>query len=185
MDVSFSHKSEHVSYEEIEDYDERVTLDNGIEAKYYETPSDRPGQIIAWESDGLMIQLSIRSIEDPVQRDEMIKIANSFERYEVGSADKHPFLQNQIKQFEGLSSLSGEKTKQIRELLENAVWDGTSDVDMQYPPNYVLDDYRIWIHPQQDRIDVINTDNGDYAELDKEESEELYELITGEALGSN
>ncbi|MET3682906.1 hypothetical protein ABID56_000996 [Alkalibacillus flavidus] len=185
MDVSFSRKSEHGSYDEIEDYDERVMLEGGIEAKYDETSHDRPGQMIAWEYDDLLIQLSIRSIEEPVSRDDMIQIAESFEKYEVGSADEHSFLQNQIQEFEGLSSLGEETTQQIREHLDDAIWDGTTRVNMQYPPNYVLDEYRIWIHPQQDRIDVINTDNGDHAELGEAESDELYELITGDTLGSD
>ncbi|MDV2581554.1 hypothetical protein [Alkalibacillus haloalkaliphilus] len=186
MKITLYDPLEHGSYEEIEDYDERVTLRGGIEAKYLKVPGDQSRQMLAWEYDGLLIQIVIRSIEDaPIQRDDMIKIAESFETYKVGSADEHSFLQNQIKEFEGLKSLGEETTKQIQEILENANWDVTSNVDMRYPPNYVLDEYRIWVHPQNDRLDVINTENDHYAELGREESEVLYELITGETLGSD
>jgi hypothetical protein len=87
-----------------------------------------------------------------------------------------------------------ERVKQVREIVEDIEWEN-AQVSMVRPPDYrfgfqyknpnieakaVL--YELWISPNKDRVELVIDAESKYAQLDKETSAVLYELITEEKL---
>ncbi|WP_026907988.1 hypothetical protein [Paucisalibacillus globulus] len=69
------------------DYNEIVDFGNGLKAEYY-TPSDEISHF-SWIERDMFISLSVVSPEsEPIPLEEVIKIAESFELYEVNSEDQ-------------------------------------------------------------------------------------------------
>jgi len=71
------------------------------------------------------------------------------------------------------------------EILENANWENRAGI-MASPPDYrfQLDsfNYAIWVTPFGDRLEIIIQGESKYVKLPSEESEVLFEIITGEQL---
>jgi len=84
-----------------------------------------------------------------------------------------------------------EKVQKVRELLDNIDWEHTK-VDMVRPADYrfifqfknpdingksVL--YELWISPNKDKVELTVNAESKFVQLDKNHSEELYEILIG------
>ena len=88
---------------------------------------------------------------------------------------------------------NNETVQQVKDIVANIDWEN-AQVSMVRPPDYrfgfqyknpnieakaVL--YELWISPNKDRVELV-IDESKYAQLDKETSAILYEIITEEKL---
>ncbi|WP_047985666.1 hypothetical protein [Ornithinibacillus californiensis] len=123
--LMFSTNHEHL-YQPIGEgeYNEIVEFDDGLKAEYY-TPSEEISHF-SWIEDDMYITLTIVSTaSDPIPLEEVIKIAKSFELYEVNSENYHVYTvdncpetyipcvnaftnSDAVKAFNGTSSLTRE-----------------------------------------------------------------------------
>ncbi|PET71771.1 hypothetical protein CN514_05965 [Bacillus sp. AFS001701] len=86
---------------------------------------------------------------------------------------------------------NNEKVQKVRELLDNIDWEHTK-VDMVRPADYrfifqfknpdingkaVL--YELWISPNNDKVELTINAESKFVQLDKNHSEELYEILIG------
>lgn len=82
-------------------------------------------------------------------------------------------------EFEVINEIRDEDTIQIIiEILNNASWETNVDKD-RLPPDYRLNNYDISVSPQGNNLEIINRDNSNFARLSEEDSETLFEIITG------
>ncbi|MGM9985721.1 MAG: hypothetical protein ACI35O_00655 [Bacillaceae bacterium] len=97
-------------------------------------------------------------------------------------------------QFEDFRKIKNDKKIQkAKELLNEIDWE-TANISISHPPDYqftfqvknqdtavksVL--YRVWVSPTKDKLQIIQDEN-QYAQLTKEQSAILFEIITGDTL---
>ncbi|MER2058030.1 MAG: hypothetical protein ABTA16_04350 [Niallia sp.] len=89
---------------------------------------------------------------------------------------------------------NSEKVKKVKEILNDIHWENAK-VDMARPADYkfgfqyenpnieakaVL--YELWISPNKDKVELVIDAESKYAQLDKNKSALLFEIITGEKL---
>ena len=89
---------------------------------------------------------------------------------------------------------NSEKVKKVKEILNDIHWENAK-VDMTRPADYrfgfeyenpnieakaVL--YELWISPNKDKVELVIDAESKYAQLDKNKSAILFEIITGEKL---
>lgn len=76
--------------------------------------------------------------------------------------------------------------KIVTEMIEDAEWEENIEVDMVYPPDYRfrLDSisYAIWVTPNRDGLEIIAEGQSKYIKLPVQDSEILYEIMTGKEL---
>lgn len=83
-----------------------------------------------------------------------------------------------------------EQVKKVREILDDIDWENVK-VDMSRPADYrfsfpnpeakvVL--YELWISPDKDKVELVIDAESKYIQLDKNNSAELFEILTGEKL---
>lgn len=65
-------------------------------------------------------------------------------------------------------------------LFDGFDWETDKDVDFEHLPDYLLNDYGIWLSPEKNRLEIKNLENSDYALLSEEQSSELFYMLTGE-----
>ncbi|GEL05050.1 hypothetical protein HNQ42_000173 [Rummeliibacillus stabekisii] len=100
--------------------------------------------------------------------------------------------ENNYEEFKKISN--SEQVTKVREILNNIDWENVK-VDMQpaQPADYkfafqyknpnieakaVL--YELWIRPNKDKVELVIDAESKYAHLDKNESAELFEILSGE-----
>ncbi|WP_163537273.1 hypothetical protein [Gracilibacillus sp. YIM 98692] len=76
-----------------------------------------------------------------------------------------------------------DKVRMIIDIFNNVNWDTDTHRDMPLP-HYRLNNYDIWVTPSGDMLEIINQSNDYYVRLSKENSEVLFEIITGKELKS-
>jgi len=64
-------------------------------------------------------------------------------------------------------------------LFNNFDWETNMDVDFEHLPDYLLNNYGIWVSPERDRLQIKNLDNSNYASLTKKDSKTLFNMLTG------
>ncbi|MFP7296852.1 hypothetical protein [Neobacillus niacini] len=116
-------------------------------------------------------------------------IENEEQRIQV---QKYMGNENNYQDFKVINQ--NERVKQVKEILGHIVWENAK-VSMVRPPDYrfgfqykdpnidakaVL--YELWISPNKDRVELVIDAESKYAQLDKETSAVLYEIITEEKL---
>jgi len=82
----------------------------------------------------------------------------------------------------------------VKDILHETDWENAK-VDMARPPDYRFTfqyknseikakavGYELWVSPNKDKIEIVKGTN-QYAQLSKENSAKLYEIITGDKLG--
>jgi hypothetical protein len=89
---------------------------------------------------------------------------------------------------------NNEQVKNVREILDDIDWEN-AQVSMVRPADYsfgfqyknpkieakaVL--YELWITPKKDQVELVIDAEGKYAQLDKNKSAIIFEIITGEKL---
>jgi len=74
------------------------------------------------------------------------------------------------------------KVADFVKLFDDLDWETNSDVDFKHLPNYLLNDYGIWVSPEKNRLEIKSMENSDYASLTEERSSELFYMLTGEEL---
>ena len=71
-------------------------------------------------------------------------------------------------------------------IMENAKWEENTEVSMPHPPEYRFTlesiQYGIWVTPNGDRLEIVAEGQAKYVKLPVEESETLYEIMTGKEL---
>lgn len=89
--------------------------------------------------------------------------------------------------YEVINEIKDKETVQkVIDLLKGVKWDKNIEVQMEREPDYKLDKtYHIWITPQGNTLELINTNNSYYIRLAQSDSSDLYKLMTGEELESN
>ncbi|RDU36787.1 hypothetical protein DRW41_12110 [Neobacillus piezotolerans] len=69
------------------------------------------------------------------------------------------------------------------DILVDAEWENAK-MQMATPPDWKLNNrYLVWLTPSSDQLEIIVNGENKYKKLSKEDSEELYEIITGKKLG--
>ncbi|HWL24701.1 MAG TPA: hypothetical protein VNR38_13290 [Ureibacillus sp.] len=76
--------------------------------------------------------------------------------------------------------------KRAINIIENADWEENIKVEMDYPPNYRLKlgtiTYGVWVTPNSDHLEIVPEGQSKYVKISDEESNILYEMITGKKL---
>jgi hypothetical protein len=101
----------------------------------------------------------------------------------VGEADKYEYY-NEIK--------DSKEVQNAKDILDTISWENAK-ASMAYPPHYKFhfEDtnskssgviYELWISPDKGRIELVVDSASKYVHLNKEVSEELFKIITGEEL---
>ncbi len=100
--------------------------------------------------------------------------------------------ENKYEDFKEITN--SEQVRRAKEILENIDWENAK-VQMEHPPDYrftlryknpkieeksVI--YGLWISPYKDKVELVIFAESKYAQLDKNKSAELYEILTGEQL---
>lgn len=100
--------------------------------------------------------------------------------------------ENQYEDFKEINN--NEQVKKVKEILSDIDWENAK-VSMVRLPDYrfgfqykdpnieakaVL--YELWISPNKEKVELVIDSESKYAQLDKEKSAVLYEMITGEKL---
>jgi hypothetical protein len=85
--------------------------------------------------------------------------------------------------YKQLKKISDTETiNKVVSVLRNADWENAK-VKMSRPPDFKINNlYDIWISPQKNRLEVVIEGESKYVILSKEDSQVLYEIITGEKL---
>lgn len=89
---------------------------------------------------------------------------------------------------------NNEKIKKVKEILDDIDWENAK-VDMVRPADYRFSFqsknpeieakaalYELWISPNKDRVELVIDAESKYIQLDKNQSAELFEILTGEKL---
>lgn len=101
-------------------------------------------------------------------------------------------VENEFKDFKEISN--NKKVLKAQEILSKTDWENAK-VSMSSPPDYQfvflftdpniiqekIDSYKVWISPNKDKLEVIDNENR-YAQLTKEQSAILFEIITDSKL---
>lgn len=75
--------------------------------------------------------------------------------------------------------------QKVIDILKGVKWQTNVEVDMEREPDYKLNkNYHIWLTPQGDMLEIVNTNNSNYARLSESDSSALYKIMTGEDLES-
>lgn len=73
--------------------------------------------------------------------------------------------------------------QRISAIFDEKDWTTNVNVDMARGPDYSLNAlYDIWITPKGDNLEVNNRENSHFARFSEDESEALFQLITGKKL---
>ncbi|GAE31627.1 hypothetical protein [Halalkalibacter hemicellulosilyticus] len=76
-----------------------------------------------------------------------------------------------------------DELKSVEKILVDADWEGNIEVSMDLPPEYRFSlnssNYAIWVTPNGDRLEIVIEGETKYINLPENESETLFELITG------
>lgn len=108
---------------------------------------------------------------------------------QIIKVQKRVGIENKFEDFKEISK--HEKVLKAQEILSKADWENTK-VSMSGPPDYQfvflftdpsiiqekIDSYKFWISPNKDKLEVIDNENR-YTQLTKEQSDILFEIITG------
>lgn len=84
-----------------------------------------------------------------------------------------------------------ELLKSVMDILNDATWEAIK-VEMAQPPHYKfsfinkstgeqIETFLVWVSPNNDRLEVVR-DKGGYAKLTKANSDDLFEILTGNKL---
>ncbi|GIN61224.1 hypothetical protein J27TS8_12170 [Robertmurraya siralis] len=116
----------------------------------------------------------------------------------IGSEEQNIVVQKRISEenkYEDFKEISDSKqVQQVKEILNDIHWENAK-VDMARPADYrfgfqfknpnieakaVL--YELWISPNKDKVELVIDAESKYAQLDKNKSAILFEILTGEKL---
>lgn len=116
----------------------------------------------------------------------------------IGSEEQNIVVQKRIgeeNKYEDFKEISDSKqVQQVKEILNDIHWENAK-VDMARPADYrfgfqfknpnieakaVL--YELWISPNKDKVELVIDAESKYAQLDKNKSAILFEILTGEKL---
>ena len=85
--------------------------------------------------------------------------------------------------YEIIKVIEDEETVQkIIDIFKGVKWDTNTDREMATEPEFRLNSYDIWVTPNGDRLEIMNRNNSYYVSLSVEDSETLYEIMTGKEL---
>jgi hypothetical protein len=116
-------------------------------------------------------------------------LKDGIQRIEV---QKYMGNENHYEDFKDINN--NEQVKKVKEILSDIDWENAK-VSMVRPPDYrfgfqyknpnieakaVL--YELWISPNKEKVELVIDAESKYAQLEKEKSAVLYEIITGEKL---
>jgi hypothetical protein len=123
----------------------------------------------------------------------IVGCSNTMENEEQSiKVQKYMGNENNYEDFKEINQ--NERVKQVKEIVEDIEWEN-AQVSMVRPPDYrfgfqyknpnieakaVL--YELWISPNKDRVELVIDAVSKYAQLDKETSAVLFELLTAEKL---
>ncbi|MGG0720152.1 hypothetical protein ABE096_21605 [Robertmurraya massiliosenegalensis] len=79
-----------------------------------------------------------------------------------------------------------ETVQKVIDILKGAKWQKNVEVNMESEPDLKLNKiYHIWISPQENILEIIDTNNKNYGSFSKTDSSSLYKILIGKELGSN
>lgn len=116
----------------------------------------------------------------------------------IGNTEENVAVQKRVgeeNEYEDFKEITNSKqVQQVKEILNDIDWKNAK-VNMVHPPDYrfsfrfknpnieaksVL--YDLWISPNKDKVELVMDTESNYAQLDKNNSAILFEILTGEKL---
>jgi hypothetical protein len=109
---------------------------------------------------------------------------------------KHVGEENEYEQYREVTG--DNSVKKVKDILNGIRWQNT-EVNMAYPPHYkfifknkneqsnsdkLMFIYHLWISPDNEKVELVIESDSKYIQLNKGDSAELFEIISGEELSN-